>query len=545
MIPLLVVNTGTVCKAISSEDSLKITNLLDSAEANRRKGMLANALNISVRNVRQLKELKADPNLKTRTYVDVSMSLRLLGASQDAIGYLYKAIHVHTKEINGYNDQDAIMFGTIGSYHLSENRLDSAILIFKKAVAIMATQNRPLYHASAYNNLGLAYSNTKDLDSAMIAFNKGMELLDLNNHEQASFSGVILENMSDVQVLKKEYPAALALVQQSIAAVANSKDKLAAHYHQLIQIKGMSRTAIGLENDIDSFFKYRRHMPDKTRHQYTCNILGVQERLGVGNAVQLNRRLRQHNDSLIGYLKAINSNITLGLTNYKLSILQQQNTINELERKESEQALQIERNRVRRFQLIGIFLLILFGAIIYILTDRANKKRKRVELEQKMAGLELQNQRLKEHKMAEEIERKKNDILNLALDNAKKLEWNNELINKIKGLRKADEKDINKTLRDIEIQMGQQLQADRQAEVLKTNIDKVNQEFNDKLLLKYPSLTRSELELCGFLKLRLSGQEIASIRNVDPKSITKAKQRLKKKMELKAGEDLYQVLHKI
>jgi len=58
-------------------------------------------------------------------------------------------------------------------------------------------------------------------------------------------------------------------------------------------------------------------------------------------------------------------------------------------------------------------------------------------------------------------------------------------------------------------------------------------------------LTRNELELCGYLKLRLSGSEIASIRNVDPKSVTKSKQRLKKKLGLQGKDDLYQFFHKI
>ena len=144
-----------------------------------------------------------------------------------------------------------------------------------------------------------------------------------------------------------------------------------------------------------------------------------------------------------------------------------------------------------------------------------------------------------EEKLEVKSEKKKSDILQLALDNSKKLEWNNELIGKLKGLRRAEDKDVNKVLRDIELQMGQQLNDDNRSAVLKNKIDTVNEEFIGKLYGLYPSLTKADIELCGHLKLRLSGQEIASIKNVDPKSITKAKQRLKKKLRLDANIDLY------
>jgi len=523
----------------------QLDSMLDEADPLRKQGKFADALGISIKAMEYLPELKDNPEFKIRIIINLSNSLRALGATNDAIENLYKAIHINQKKNGSFNDQDAIWLGTIGSYYMSEGHLDSSIYVFKRAISIMSGQNRPLYHASAYNNLGLAFSATKELDSATQAFSAGVDLLDMNRKGHKSFYAVILENQADVEVLKHNYTHAQQLVEQGIPMLPAEGAKRPAHYSRLIAIKEKSGAFSSISSDVDSFFRLRHFLPNHVKHHYTQRVLEIQRRLEIGDQTQLQKTILQYKDSMITYLKHQNDNIAKGLIEYKLSTLKQQTTINELERVETEQTLQIERARIKRFQLLGVFIVVLFGTILYILVDRVKKNRLQIELEKKMAALEVQNRKLVEHKLAEEIERKKNDILNLALDNTKKLEWNNELISRLKGLRRTDDKDIEKTLREIEIQMGQQLQADKQAELLKTNVDKVNQEFNDKLLLQFPSLTRLELELCGFLKLRLSGQEIASIRNVDPKSITKAKQRLKKKMNLQSGEDLYHFLHKI
>jgi len=45
-------------------------------------------------------------------------------------------------------------------------------------------------------------------------------------------------------------------------------------------------------------------------------------------------------------------------------------------------------------------------------------------------------------------------------------------------------------------------------------------------------LTAYEIRLCAYLHLQLSGKEIATLLNIDPPSVRKAKMRLKKKMEV-------------
>ena len=64
-------------------------------------------------------------------------------------------------------------------------------------------------------------------------------------------------------------------------------------------------------------------------------------------------------------------------------------------------------------------------------------------------------------------------------------------------------------------------------ELLKGNYD-----FQQKLKSKHPDLTRYNIRLCTYLKAGLSTKEIASLLNITPDSVKKAKHRLRKKLKM-------------
>ena len=74
------------------------------------------------------------------------------------------------------------------------------------------------------------------------------------------------------------------------------------------------------------------------------------------------------------------------------------------------------------------------------------------------------------------------------------------------------------------------------------NIDKLNTEFFHRLAQKFPDLTKNESELCGYLRAGMKTKDIAQIRNIAPESVKRAKARLRKKLHLQGGTDLYEFL---
>lgn len=59
--------------------------------------------------------------------------------------------------------------------------------------------------------------------------------------------------------------------------------------------------------------------------------------------------------------------------------------------------------------------------------------------------------------------------------------------------------------------------------------------FQHLLKLRYPTLTAYDLRLCTYLKSNLSTKEIATLLNITPDSVKKAKHRLRKKLGMDSG----------
>lgn len=55
-------------------------------------------------------------------------------------------------------------------------------------------------------------------------------------------------------------------------------------------------------------------------------------------------------------------------------------------------------------------------------------------------------------------------------------------------------------------------------------------QFQDRLKQRYPNLTAYDLRLCTYLKANLTTKEIATLLNITPDSVKKAKHRLRKKL---------------
>jgi predicted DNA-binding protein YlxM (UPF0122 family) len=75
-----------------------------------------------------------------------------------------------------------------------------------------------------------------------------------------------------------------------------------------------------------------------------------------------------------------------------------------------------------------------------------------------------------------------------------------------------------------------QMEADEYWEQFEYNFDQVYMKLLTQLKDKFPDLTRTNLKLCAYLRLNMSSKEIASLMNITPSGIDKARNRLRKKL---------------
>lgn len=64
-------------------------------------------------------------------------------------------------------------------------------------------------------------------------------------------------------------------------------------------------------------------------------------------------------------------------------------------------------------------------------------------------------------------------------------------------------------------------------------LEQSNQRFQLQLKSRFPLLTSYDIRLCTYLKSNLSTKEIATLLNITPDSVKKAKHRLRKKLKIK------------
>lgn len=73
-------------------------------------------------------------------------------------------------------------------------------------------------------------------------------------------------------------------------------------------------------------------------------------------------------------------------------------------------------------------------------------------------------------------------------------------------------------------------------------LENSNQRFQRQLKLRFPRLTAYDVRLCTYLKSNLSTKEIATLLNITPDSVKKAKHRLRKKMKIAPDQSIHRQL---
>lgn len=81
--------------------------------------------------------------------------------------------------------------------------------------------------------------------------------------------------------------------------------------------------------------------------------------------------------------------------------------------------------------------------------------------------------------------------------------------------------------------------------VLKKNIETLNFDFLENLKQRHPNLTKTDIEVCSFIKIGFSRKEISNLRKTSLGAIKTTKFRLKKKLKLEANQSLDEYIKSI
>ncbi len=97
---------------------------------------------------------------------------------------------------------------------------------------------------------------------------------------------------------------------------------------------------------------------------------------------------------------------------------------------------------------------------------------------------------------------------------------------------------VNKMIKDVRRSIQRNIKEDENWEKFEENFNLVYDNFMKKLTEQFPDLKANDKKLCAYLRMGLSSKEMASLLNTTLRSIETARYRLRKKLDLKQGQNL-------
>ena len=143
-----------------------------------------------------------------------------------------------------------------------------------------------------------------------------------------------------------------------------------------------------------------------------------------------------------------------------------------------------------------------------------------------------------------ELDKKGRDVAMLSANNMVQSQQQQNLIEELKKIG-STEQDIKRNIKTIISRLKNQYASGEKLQVLQGDLDKINAGFYDRLKERYPQLSKSDIELCAYLKLQMSSKEIADLRRTTLNTVNVARYRLRKKLEISGQTDLVVFMQEI
>jgi tetratricopeptide (TPR) repeat protein len=225
----------------------------------------------------------------------------------------------------------------------------------------------------------------------------------------------------------------------------------------------------------------------------------------------------------------------------------------------AEQASVIAQQRITMLEQINIhkqrwvnglilcFVLIMIFTFLYIRMVRKNNVRKRIlaENRKKLADYQLENARLKEVKIREQLELKEKKLASYSLNFIQKNEVMENVKESLKELEKQGDDQMNRKVNHIQKQLKASFHIDRSWDNFRMTFENIHSGFFSSLIRYCPKITQNEMKLCALIKLQLNLKESAAVLGISPESVKTARYRLRKKLDIDSQISLHQFMENI
>ena len=197
---------------------------------------------------------------------------------------------------------------------------------------------------------------------------------------------------------------------------------------------------------------------------------------------------------------------------------------------------ELERERWTRYAALGFSFLL---AIVAILAWRAYKIKQEANRLLADKNERLEELREREKRLsAEALATKERELATMAMTNHEKNTLLQELERKVKLIESTSPDEVQPGLREMKRTIADSYSLDRSWDSFLHKFNDVHPRFFDQLKEEFPSLTINDLKLSAYLRIGMSNKDIANATNLAPGSVKSKINRLKKKMNMGADDNV-------
>ncbi|MDF0718111.1 Two component regulator three Y domain-containing protein [Muricauda sp. 334s03] len=192
------------------------------------------------------------------------------------------------------------------------------------------------------------------------------------------------------------------------------------------------------------------------------------------------------------------------------------------------------------FSWWSLFIYVALALLAVYLVRRFNRKklnRKHRELEERMKHEQQERMaKLEKEELAKEVRLKQNELASTTLNIARK----NEMILELKNMlvMNKDKFSNSQRYRSFVKKLNNSIEDTEDWKRFEVNFKELHEDFFERLLKAYPSLTPKDLKLCAYLKMNLSTKEIAPLMGITIRGVEIHRYRLRKKLDMDSSENL-------
>lgn len=453
-------------------------------------------------------------------------------------------------------------------YIFKRNELEyqESLDILLKTIEYKKELNDSCGLAKSYRGLGVFWRIQKDYDKALALFQQSISIAQNNRCKKEEVRSIMI--MSSYYLAIKDYDKAfenefialeLSKKYNDIGAIANANyqisrgynlkkdfDKVQFYLNKAEQgfIKTQNISALERVNYARAIYYRKSGNPEKAIIYYKKTIeynLKLKDSsrlmnryLGLSNSY---RDLKDFKNAYYSYLnykgmqKKINDKKHYG----KLIELETRLAYENKKKIDSiqfvqQKALDEQKIKEKANTRFWLYVLLLSGILVVVLIlFILNRQRTKEQAYQNIL-------------LNKKVANKSEEIEQLLKETMKHLKSKEKLTS---NLQKFSREEEGITLQSILSDLKASKADDTKFILIKQNIEKINFDFIQKLKQKYPNLTKTEIEVCSFIKMGLSRKEIAEVRSTSEYAVKTMRNRVRKKIQIDATITLDEYLNSL